>query len=326
MKLPVAKTGPESAVIEELDDSSVIDTAVDQLNGELSDPDQTASSTVEQMLAELDAELNRVEGDAEEVTNATETQEQIDADEPVAEEVVRTSVESATEAETAPQVTFRQGLMDKAKSVLGELNGPILQLLVAVLLLAALLFAWMMKRGGKSAASSDDKPDLATYAQATGKGVGVSYDVSENQLSLLEDDEDDDQWMQPQDVNIENIETLEGSDVDLITQSEVYLTYNRPMQAVQALMEEYSNTAMRNFIVTLNNDIEEFTNSEWDALRFDLDALRRQEQSSALDREESVDMNSFNPAEGELDKPSPELTLDESSIDLDFHSEDKTGS
>jgi len=150
---------------------------------------------------------------------------------------------------------------------------------------------------------------------------------------------------------------LDGGDVDLITQSEVYLTYNRPMQAVQALQEEYAkpdsdkfvvgsrlikvfekigssderNTAMRNFIVTLNNDIEAFSNSEWDALRFDLDALRRSEQSPTAEAETdpSVDMDSFNVSEQPVVEPvieeeAPELSLDEGSIDIDFQPEDKT--
>ena len=318
------------------------------------------STSVDQMLAELDAELNKSDSNIEKIDNELKEISETDTDlgtDPesenlVEDEVVRSTVGASNSEVLQPQDTFRQDLLNKAKGLFTKFNGPIAQLLVAVILLAGLLFAWMMRRGRKKDSSEESLSDMGAYASQANSNVGVTY-TPDNQLSLLEEDEDE-QWMSQPDINMENIESLDGADVDLITQSEVYLTYNRPMQAVQALMEEYAkpdtdkfvvgsrlikvfekiggsderNAAMRNFIVTLNNDIEEFTNSEWDALRFDLDALRRHEQSSALEKDDepSLDMNSFNPAaDPEKEKGLGSLALDEGSIDLDFHKIDKSG-
>ncbi|MBX2884958.1 MAG: hypothetical protein KTR32_33690 [Granulosicoccus sp.] len=360
---PTSSVSDTEVVADETALAEIEQTTVENvIDGLTKDPAAASdvSTSVDEMLAELDAELKesesniaQIESDLDTISDANSEPETDSATQEVAnEQIARNTLDSGDAQQLQPQDTFRQDLLNKAKNLFARFNGPISQLLVAVLLLAGLLFAWMVRRGKKKDSIEDSQPDMSTYASQANNNVGVTY-IPDNQLSLLEDDEDE-QWMSQPDVNMENIDSLDGADVDLITQSEVYLTYNRPMQAVQALMEEYAkpdtdkfvvgsrlikvfekigsseerNTAMRSFIVTLNNDIEEFTNSEWDALRFDLDALRRQEQSSAVEKEEepSLDMNSFNPTlEPDNDKGLGSLSLDESSIDLDFHKIDKSG-
>jgi len=350
----------QADTLNEVLDLAGVDEQVDSESADVAEAD----ATVEQMLEKLDDELNNVGDENSDSVVADSDQSDLtdSVSEPGADAVVRATDLAVAEGEIAPQETFKQGLLEKAKGYLGGLNGPILQLLVALALLAALLFAWLMRRGRKGETADDDEPGIGSYA-ATGKNVGVTYrNANDLELSLPGDDDgendDDDQWADTeQDSSLEGMESLDGGDVDLITQSEVYLTYNRPMQAVQALQEEYAkpdsdkfvvgsrlikvfekigssderNTAMRNFIVTLNNDIEAFSNSEWDALRFDLDALRRSEQSPTAEAETdpSVDMDSFNVSEQPVVEPvieeeAPELSLDEGSIDIDFQPEDKT--
>ncbi len=374
----------EADALNEVLDLAGIDELIESAESTSADVDAAqanAEATVEEMLDKLDSELSQVGNASSDtevagspLTNNEQVEQTDSATETSTEDVVAATELAVTESEVAPQETFKRGLLEKAKGYFAKLNGPILQLLVALALLAALLFAWLMRKGRKAASVADDADEsgIGSYA-AAGKNVGVTYNNSNDlELSLPGDDEadnDDDGWADTeQDSNLEGMESLDGGDVDLITQSEVYLTYNRPMQAVQALTEEYAkpnsdkfvvgsrlikvfekigasderNTAMRNFIVTLNNDIEAFTNSEWDALRFDLDALRRSEQSPAAETEgdAGLDMDSFNvseqpviepeiepaiepPIDPAIEESAPELTLDEGSIDIDFQPEDK---
>jgi len=93
---------------------------------------------------------------------------------------------------------------------------------------------------------------------------------------------------------------------------------------------------LRAFIVTLNNDGELYSSTEWNNLRQDLDALRRTEQQTAIERNET---SSHDKSDRKTAVPGSEITLSEDEIDfqietqdndniveLEYHPSDKAGS
>ena len=135
------------------------------------------------------------------------------------------------------------------------------------------------------------------------EGEGVCYQMSESAASLDLKDADE-PWSMRKELSEAELDSLQESAVDPITRSEVYLTYNRPRQAIEVLREEYAkpdsdkyvvakrilkvyrtmgdnehrNASMRNYIVTLNDDIEIYSSEQWDELREEIDTLRKIEQ------------------------------------------------
>ena len=260
-----------------------------------------------------------------------------------------------------PRVVFRQDLLQRAKSILGPLNSPIVQLVLAILVLGFMLLAWMLRKEKKQkhrqieVVLKEDSLNDVPYTE----GEGVSY-VASGSVASLDLNDADEPWSMSKDMSEADLDNLQESAVDPITQSEVYLTYNRPQQAIEVLWEEYAkpdsdkyvvakrilsvyqsmgdnehrNASMRNFIVSLNDDIETFSREQWQELREELDDLRRTEQADAVEGVERLD--SAYQLDSKEDMPvvertSPELPqeadvieeLDDGLIDLEYDAPDE---
>ena len=139
--------------------------------------------------------------------------------------------------------------------------------------------------------------------------IGVTFKDSAHSYSLDFSDDEDLGEVQEQESREELVSVQEDT-VDPLTQSEVYLAYNRPLQALEVLLEEYArpdrnkfmvavrilkvyrkmgdtearNESLSSFIVSLNSDIELFSNEDWAVLLSDLDILRKNEHLTALDQ------------------------------------------
>ena len=267
------------------------------------------------------------------------------------------TVIGAEEAEVPPRVVYRRNLIEQASNFVNQFNTPIVKLVLGVLLAGLLLLAWLLRKMKIRNDEIEAEHEVEVMIDA-GENVQIAYDTNNKHTMLDLDDEDG--WVAQPEINPDNLNTLQESDVDLITQSEVYLTYNRPMQAAQALLEEYSkpdcdkfvvasrlikiyqqmgedeerNASLRGFIVTLNNDIEQFSGSEWDTLRNDLDSLRKTEQQMAVQKTD----NSISPVEVEQTlseqdisestaPPTAEVNdLGNGIVELEFHPNDKAKS
>ncbi len=260
---------------------------------------------------------------------------------------------TANQSTQVPRVVYRDQLISRAKSLFADFNTPIVQLLLAILLLGVLLLAWMLWGGrGRNRRENVSRPDDYQNDGSYSQEVGVTFDAGSNVSTL--DMGDDDPWLSQQDISEKDLENMPDSDVDLFTQSEVYLAYNRPLQAVQALLEEYEkpdsdkfvvaarilkvyekmgdnearNSSLANFIVVLNRDIEVFSADKWDALRFDLDALRKNEQLVAVDHSE-LDLRMTGITSNKKIDESPSLGEKEADdvldIEIDFPGSNRSG-
>lgn len=261
----------------------------------------------------------------------------------------------------APRVIFRQSLLERAKSILGPLNNPIVQLVLAVLVSGFMLLAWMLRRERKQKHRQVEVVEQEVSANEVPytEGEGVSYEVSESAASLDLNDADE-PWSMTKELSEADLDNLQESAVDPITQSEVYLTYNRPQQAIEVLWEEYAkpdsdkyvvakrilkvyrtmgdnehrNASMRNFIVTLNEGIEIYSSEQWQELREELDTLRMTEQTEAVEGVERLDSAyqlDSKESESVDERTSPELPhefnvieeLDDGLIDLEYDVSDE---
>ena len=264
--------------------------------------------------------------------------------------------EVGSDGTASPRIVFRNELWERAKSILGPLNTPIVQLLLAILVMGFLLLAWMLRREKKHKHREVDvieqevNVDDVPYTE----GEGVSYEAG-NTVATLDLNDTEEPWTVNREMTEADLDNLQESAVDPITQSEVYLTYNRPQQAIEVLWEEYAkpdsdkfvvakrilkvyqsmgdnehrNASMRNFIVSLNDDIEVFSRPQWDELREELDVLRKTEQADAIEGVAELDqayqLESKDPVVSEQRK-SPELpsesdvleALDDGLIELEY--------
>jgi cell division protein FtsB len=327
------------------DQSSVITEAVDQLGAveqeaETPEPSAAEPTTVDH--------------------NAVQSQPVSDQ---LPQNVESSPIQSAavTQDVVAPRVIFRQGLLERAKSILGPLNNPIVQLVLAILMLGFMLLAWMLRKERKQKHRQVEviEQDVRANDVPYTEGEGVRYEVSESAASLDLNDTDE-PWSMSKELSEADLDNLQESAVDPITQSEVYLTYNRPQQAIEVLWEEYAkpdsdkyvvakrilkvylsmgdnehrNASMRNFIVTLNDDIEIFSSEQWEELRQELDTLRKSEQAEAVEGVERLDSDyQLDSKESESidERTSPELPhkinlieeLDDGLIDLEYDVSDE---
>ncbi len=202
------------------------------------------------------------------------------------------------------RVVMGEDLVSIGRRYLDFASQPIVRLIGGVVILSLLLMAWMMRSSrrekellGERGQQRFDQLDLDDS-----KGVSFSADPE----SAIDPDDSEGLLAQPG-LTLET-DSLQDSDVDLITQAEVYLKYHRPSQAVQALREEYGkpdsdkfvvamrlvdvfkeiggteerNNALGSFISRVNEDIDLFSDEQWINLRAALDDMRRGEQDSAL--------------------------------------------
>jgi len=274
------------------------------------------------------------------------------SDNTVAEQSVRVMQDTSS-----PSTVFRQGLIDRARSFLGPLNTPIIQLVLAILLLGFLLLAWMRRRDQRKKYREVVENEIDAVDTVDVEGGGVSY-VTPSTTATLDLDDAEEPWTPQKDMSEADLDNLQESAVDAITQSEVYLTYHRPQQAIEVLWEEYAkpdsdkfvvakriikayktmgdnehrNASLRNFIVSVNDDIELFSPEQWDELRLELDSLRKTEQTLAVESiGDSSSPYELEPMEinSQDERNAPELPqdvlkeLDDGLIDLDYDLPDK---
>ena len=260
-----------------------------------------------------------------------------------------------------PRKVYQQNLFTDAGKYLKQINTPIAQLVIMILLLAILLFVWMLWRDRKKQKKKDDEDQELDYglyergAEIDRDGnseLGVRYSKSMS-TTMLDLDEESELWMSAQNYSEQDIDTLIEHDVDLITQSEVYITYNRMTQAEQVLLEEYEkedtdkyaiatrllhvyekmgdtearSEGLTNFITRLNTDIELFTSREWEALHQDLETQKasvsstysghshRNAEPSSPGLQHPVLKNA---AAGLSGAETKESVIDDGTIDLDY--------
>ncbi|MGB5706467.1 MAG: hypothetical protein WBM41_06515 [Arenicellales bacterium] len=319
---------------------------------------------------DLDAELNLENESSEQAESSAPLSEEDRADAPavtaeqsqlvsvdgtddtVAEQSVRVVQETSS-----PSVVFREGLIDRARSVIGPLNTPIVQLVLAILLLGFLLLAWMLRRDQRKKYREVAENEIDVVDNVDVEGGGVSY-VTPSASATLDLDDAEEPWTPQNDMSEADLDNLQESAVDPITQSEVYLTYHRPQQAIEVLWEEYArpdsdkfvvakriikayktmgdnehrNASLRNFIARVNDDIELFSPEQWDELRLELDSLRKTEQTLAVESiGDSSSPYELEPMEinSQDERNAPELPqdvveeLDDGLIDLDYDRPDK---
>lgn len=231
-----------------------------------------------------------------------------------------------------------------------------MQLVLAVLVLGFMLLAWMLRKERKQKHRQVDviEQEVRVNDVLYTEGEGVCYEMSKSAASLDLNDADE-PWSMSKELSEAELDNLQESAVDPITQSEVYLTYNRPRQAIEVLWEEYAkpdsdkyvvakrilkvyrtmgdnkhrNASMRNFIVTLNDDIEIYSSEQWDELREEIDTLRKTEQYEAVEGVERLDSAyqlDSKKNESVDERTSPELPheisvivdLDDGLIDLEY--------
>ena len=338
------------------------DTPVNQPTIDLEEPaemDVLSPDENEAMMAEAAEQTDEVKesGEAIEDTVADLIVSQLETEQ--AKPLVDVPVEQAElgdDAVTSPRVIFRNELLAQAKSILGPVNTPIVQLILAILVMGFLLLAWMLRREKKqkrrevAVVEKEFNLEDVPYTE----GEGVSYEAG-NTVATLDLSDTEEPWTVNKEMTEADLDNLQESAVDPITQSEVYLTYNRPQQAIEVLWEEYAkpdsdkfvvakrilkvyqsmgdnehrNASMRNFIVSLNDDIEVFTRPQWDELRDELDALRKTEQTEAIEGVTELDQAYQLESKDSLapeQRKSPELpvdsdvveALDDGLIDLEY--------
>jgi hypothetical protein len=231
------------------------------------------------------------------------------------------------------------------------------QLVLAILLLGFLLLAWMLRRDQRKKYREVAENEIDAVDTVDVKGGGVSY-VTPSSSATLDLDDAEEPWTPQKDMSEADLDNLQESAVDPITQSEVYLTYHRPQQAIEVLWEEYArpdsdkfvvakriikayktmgdnehrNASLRNFIARVNDDIELFSPEQWDELRLELDSLRKTEQTLAVESiGDSPSPYELEPMEinSQDERNAPELPqdvveeLDDGLIDLDYDRPDK---
>ncbi len=261
---------------------------------------------------------------------------------------------------SSPSMVFRQGLIDRARSFLGPFNTPIAQLMMAILLLGFLLLAWMLRRDQRKKHREVVENEIEAVDTVDVEGGGVSY-VTPSSTATLDLNDAEEPWAPQKDMSEADLDNLQESAVDAITQSEVYLTYHRPQQAIEVLWEEYAkpdsdkfvvakriikayktmgdnehrNASLRNFIVSVNEDIELFSPNQWDELRMELNSLRKTEQTLAVESiGDSSSPYELEPMEknSQDERNTPELPqdvveeLDDGLIELDYDLPDKVQS
>ncbi len=171
-------------------------------------------------------------------------------------------------------------------------------LLVALVSILALTWLLLPSRRPKEYQQGSKGADFSMLALDSTAGVTV---VPNDTVASI--DVDDEPWYSQTVSEDHDQELTEQDEVDLITQSDVYLAYGRTMQAIEVLLEEYEksdsdrfvvaaklikvyrkmgddsdrNVSMRTFITRLNQDIDLFSGTEWHTLREELDNLRREE-------------------------------------------------
>ncbi len=193
-----------------------------------------------------------------------------------------------------------------------QLYKPPVQLLLVLGIAGILALVWVSRpaRQPKNYQQGDEGLDFSTLALSEIDGVTLAR---EDSIATIDVD-DDEPWDTAAGMDEEEDDDehgFEDEDVDLLTQSDVYLAYGRPMQAIQVLEEEYARPGgnrygvaarmfqafrklddtperkqmLRAFVTTLNADRQHFSSSEWDRLRETLRELRgsRQRRSARDD-------------------------------------------
>ena len=194
----------------------------------------------------------------------------------------------------------------------GRFTSPDVQLLSLFALLGVLTLIWNHSPGRRprNYQSGEQAADFSHLDTASDEGVAITCDdsittIDVDDLVAYDDSESPDS--SPADGNAD-AEGPNEQDVDLITQSEVYLAYGRHKQAVEVLLEEYvrpdgdkfvaashlinayrkmgetpwRNTCLGQFIDTINGDIERFSVEEWDSLQNGLDELGQDEMRQGM--------------------------------------------
>lgn len=213
----------------------------------------------------------------------------------------------ASSANEVSRVVVGEDLLSVGRRYLDIASQPVVRLIGGMIVLVLLFMAWMMRssRRERELVGERREQNFETLDHDQSRGVTFSADPE----GSIDPDDADVGMVQP--TLAPDGESLLESDVDLITQAEVYLKYHRPGQAVQALREEYGkpdsekfvvamrlvdifrqmgdtderNKALGSFISRVNEDIEEFSEDQWSELRQGLDSMRRDEQDSALSME-----------------------------------------
>ena len=177
-------------------------------------------------------------------------------------------------------------------------------MLLLVALAGVLVLGWLVLPSHRPREYQAGNEEMDFSVLTLDRKSGVTFTADDTVTTI---DVDDEPWYSQSVMDDQDPDLTGEQDVDLITQSDVYLAYGRTMQAIQALLEEYEkpdsdrfvvatklihayrkmgedrerNASLQTFITRLNQDIDLFSGAEWDTLRQDLDRLRRDEQLKA---------------------------------------------
>ena len=196
------------------------------------------------------------------------------------------------------------------QALAGRFSSLEVRLLSLLALLGILALVWNQKpdRRPRNYQPGESTTDFSGLQIDQAAGIAIAQDDSVTIIDVDDLEETNEPEADPQSDGDEFQESSE-QEVDLITQSEVYLAYGRPLQALEVLEEAYAtpdcdkyrvadcmirayrkvgesprrNASLRKFIDAINADIDLFSNKEWDALKSAIDALRHDGRSAMIE-------------------------------------------